>query len=262
MSIADKLTTIAENMQALYDAGNILANTTSWGYMFYMGHRLELLPHLKYDDTKGVTDMYYAFSNAFETADSVREIPKLNTSNVNDFSGCFYQCSYLTEFPDFDFSNGTKFYAAFQRSNRLSNVPDLDLKSAINCSYMFANMTRLTSVGVLDTRNCENFSYLFYYCTALTEIKSINLSNATNTTSIFQKCSKLKNITFVGTIPMSLDLSVSTAITYDSIMRAINALADNSESTTTFTLRLGSTNLKKITDEEKAIATEKGWTLA
>lgn len=34
------------------------------------------------------------------------------------------------------------------------------------------------------------------------------------------------------------------------------------EVTTTHTLTLGSTNLAKLTDEEKAIATEKGWTLA
>jgi hypothetical protein len=34
------------------------------------------------------------------------------------------------------------------------------------------------------------------------------------------------------------------------------------EPTTTKTLTLGSTNLAKLTDEEKAIATNKGWTLA
>ena len=42
----------------------------------------------------------------------------------------------------------------------------------------------------------------------------------------------------------------------------INALVDYSGTTTTRTLKIGTTNLNKLTDEEKAIATEKGWTLA
>jgi hypothetical protein len=45
-------------------------------------------------------------------------------------------------------------------------------------------------------------------------------------------------------------------------MNVINILKDYSGSGTTYTLTLGSTNLAKLTDAEKAIATEKGWTLA
>ena len=46
---------------------------------------------------------------------------------------------------------------------------------------------------------------------------------------------------------------------HDSLMSIINNLATV---TTTQTLTLGSTNLAKLSSEEKAIATNKGWTLA
>jgi hypothetical protein len=47
-------------------------------------------------------------------------------------------------------------------------------------------------------------------------------------------------------------------------MSIINTLNDYSTytGTTVFKVTLGSTNLAKLTDAEKAIATEKGWTLA
>ena len=58
---------------------------------------------------------------------------------------------------------------------------------------------------------------------------------------------------------VSLDLSPCTNLTHDSIMVVINGLQTVTE---TQTLTLGSTNLAKLTDEEKQIATDKGWTLA
>jgi hypothetical protein len=47
-------------------------------------------------------------------------------------------------------------------------------------------------------------------------------------------------------------------------MSVLNCLNDYSEDTsgTTYTCQLGSTNLAKLTTEEKTIATSKGWTLA
>ena len=54
-------------------------------------------------------------------------------------------------------------------------------------------------------------------------------------------------------------MSACNKLTHDSIMVIINGLQTV---TTTQTLTLGSTNLAKLTDEEKKIATDKGWTLA
>ena len=60
---------------------------------------------------------------------------------------------------------------------------------------------------------------------------------------------------------VALNLSKCVNLTHDSIMNVIRGLADLTGQTSV-TLTLGATNLAKLTDEEKAIATSKNWTLA
>ena len=60
---------------------------------------------------------------------------------------------------------------------------------------------------------------------------------------------------------MSLRLNVSNNLTVDSMVAMFNSLKDLTGDTAK-TLTLGSTNLAKLTDEQKAIATNKNWTLA
>jgi hypothetical protein len=59
-------------------------------------------------------------------------------------------------------------------------------------------------------------------------------------------------------INISLNFSYCAYLTHDSLMSIINNLATV---TSTKTLTLGTTNLAKLSDEEKAIATNKGWTV-
>lgn len=53
-------------------------------------------------------------------------------------------------------------------------------------------------------------------------------------------------------------------VTYDILIKVLNALYDYAAegSTDTYTLTVGPNNLAKLSDEEKAIGTNKGWTLA
>jgi hypothetical protein len=75
----------------------------------------------------------------------------------------------------------------------------------------------------------------------------------------FTNSTALENITIEGTIGNDFDIHWSP-LTHDSIMSIINHL--QTKTSGTFTLTLGSTNLAKLTDAEKAIATSRGWTLA
>ena len=58
---------------------------------------------------------------------------------------------------------------------------------------------------------------------------------------------------------VSFDISASIEFERADLVTILNNLATV---TTTQTLTMGSTNLAKLTDEDKAIATNKGWTLA
>ena len=106
-----------------------------------------------------------------------------------------------------------------------------------------------------DIRNC------FSACVSLV---SLGLptgfgQNATNTANCFQSCYSLVNITGNPNFKTTFDISKSRNLTHDSLMVLINGLQTV---TTAQTLKLGTTNLAKLTDDEKKVATDKGWTLA
>lgn len=134
---------------------------------------------------------------------------------------------------------------------------------------MFAWCTNLTTVPYLDVRNANfgtaTLTGLFDYCSKLHTVKGLHLSESTTfSTSTFGRCSALENLTIYGTIGQNgLYLAYSNKLTHDSLMSVINALADKTGDTSkNWTVTLGTTNLAKLTDAEKAIATQKGWTLA
>ena len=130
----------------------------------------------------------------------------------------------------------------------------------------YAQLVRDTTIDTLDLRNFKptpsDLSYFVYQAKNLVSILgALDLSNCTKAPSAFAiPNSMLENIEFKPlTIPIPLDFSYCKNLTHDSLMSIINGLAVVE---TTQTLTLGTTNLAKLTDEEKAIATEKGWTLA
>jgi hypothetical protein len=69
----------------------------------------------------------------------------------------------------------------------------------------------------------------------------------------------LNYMTIAGIICADWDLTNATLLTKRSLLSILNALNPEHEGGT---LTLGETNLAKLTEEEKAIAANKGWTLA
>ena len=60
-------------------------------------------------------------------------------------------------------------------------------------------------------------------------------------------------------IGKDLDLHYSTLLSRESLLSILEAL--EAKTAGTFTLNLGQENLDKLTAQEKALATDKGWTL-
>ncbi len=167
---------------------------------------------------------------------------------------------YIEHCPKFDTSNVTSASYMFNGCYNLVAVPVIDVSSVASLSYAFKDCYSLTVLDVSnwDTSSVTDLSYVFYHCYSLTNIiGTLNLISITSAQSIpFIGMYSLKEIN-VQNLGRSVSFTNSSKLSYTSIMYMIN----NAKTVTNQTLALGSVNLAKLTDEEIAIATNKGWTL-
>ena len=130
---------------------------------------------------------------------------------------------------------------------------------------MFAYATKITHIPALSFVGLTTVGNCFEACFALATIDKITIDERfTFTVSTFRNCDRLENLTIEGVIAKNgLNLSWSPLLTHDSLMSIINALQDKTGDTSaSWAVTLGADNLAKLTDAEKAIATQRGWTLA
>lgn len=158
-----------------------------------------------------------------------------DTANVTDMSNMFYNCV------------------------NLKNIQLFDTSRVTNMQEMFSACYSLTSVPSLNTSNVTNMKKMFNYCRELTTIPQFDVSSVVNMTNMFNECSSLEAIHMIN-INANLDIHASTKFTRDALLEIIGNL--KAQTSGTKTLTMGSTNIAKLTDEDKKIATDKGWTLA
>lgn len=135
-------------------------------------------------------------------------------------------------------------------------------------NYVFENCTNLQEVRFADGTDTIGYA-LFRSCTSLKTVylpssittATYNSLTDSGSSNIFYGCTALEDVQLGQDWNMSLRITVSTNITVNSMVAMFNSLKDLT-GTTAKTLTLGSTNLAKLTDEQKAIATSKNWTLA
>ena len=100
---------------------------------------------------------------------------------------------------------------------------------------------------------------------AIKNIPSLTVASGQTFSNWFANCYDLENVTFVDCeIEQNISFSNSKKLTHDCLVHILSKLADKSSDTsgTQFVCTLGTDNLNKLTNEEKAIATGKGWGLA
>ena len=246
------------------------------------------------DDTK-FSD-YPAKINAIQTGDT-ESVWEIVTDNWTRFQHLFHNCTSLTtlDVSNWDTSNVKNMANMFSYCQSLTSldVSKWNTSNVTTMSQMFYNCNKLTSLDAsnFDTTNVTNMDYMFQYCSQLTTIGDLsnwNTSKVTSIYNIFQGCSSLTSLDLSNwdiskvtgsynltngfdagpalvdfyppkNISANMSVSKSTALSHDSLMRIINNLITT---TSTKTLTLGATNLAKLTADEVAIATGKGWTVA
>ena len=209
--------------------------------------------------------------------------------NVTNMSYCFQYCTSLRSIILPDLPKVTKIYALFNNCRSLTsitlpsslpNVTDMgycfqfcdsltsitlpsNLSKVKNMYGCFSYCESLSSITLPDLPNITEMYNCFGYCTSLTSLTLPDLPKVTNMYSCFNYCALLQNLV-IGSINPNITtltnwgISTCTRLTVESLVNIMNSLPTI---TNTRTCTIGRTNLSKLSPEQLAIATNKGWTI-
>ena len=133
-----------------------------------------------------------------------------------------------------------------------------DTENVTDFIEMFSDCPNLITGALIDTSKVTTMYRMFRNCPNLTTIPAFDTSKVTQMGEMFSGCPNLTAIHMTG-MAADLDISVSTRFTREALVEILNNLGTVTPMNRTLTM--GSTNLAKLTDEDKLIATNKGWTL-
>lgn len=215
---------------------------------------------------------------------SIGDISKWDVSSVTDTNAMFSCCKnlkYIGNLSNWNVSNVTNMRMMFLGCNSLKSIGDVsnwNVSNVTDFSFMFSGLYNLNwynNYGIID--NIINL-------TSLGDITKWNTSKATTFDSMFQHnvCDKiylpnipknanthtivsygtqtgpwLKHIIKSGKISSSINFE-KNPLTHKSALILIDAL----DPEVNCTLTLSSVTYNTLTDEEKKVATDKGWTIA
>lgn len=189
----------------------------------------------------------------------VLSIPE-GTSKIGDHA--FYSCTGIEELvlPDSVTSVGEQSFHYCEKLSKITfgtGLLTISKEAFRLCRDALTTVdlsaTRLTTIGSNAFRNCNNLTHLL--------LPNSLTSTDTSSTGSFSSCANLTYVTLEDDFLCNLNLSASTQFSANSIIVMLNALGEVPKQETR-TLTLGATNLEKLTDTQKQIATDKGWTLA
>ena len=196
----------------------------------------------------------------FNGCKNLKEISYIDTSNATNMDSMFCQCRSLNSIPYFDTPNVINMKDTFTRCEKITSVPHFDTGKVTDMSSIFNGCVSLTTIPQFDTHSVKNMLCAFSFCEMLNSIPKLNVSNVGTMDSMLYFCIDLIDLGGFTGLKVDLNLADCTKLSKESLLNVFNEAADVTSSPKTLTL--GSSNLNKLTDEEKAIATNKGWVLA
>lgn len=164
-------------------------------------------------------------------------------------------------------TNSTIWSAFFTNALKLKqiDISNFNLRYATNISNMFDSVSSLESVTFADNIGSElrltSYGSIFNNCYFIKKIdfSTINASMISAASIPFANCFNLREFVPPAIIKENIYLTTDNSLSHDSLVAVLNSLATV---TSAKTLSIGTINLSKLTADEIAIATNKGWTLA
>lgn len=251
MSIAEKLTKLAENEEKVYKAGEKAEYDRFWD---------------NYQDNGNRTNYNYAFAGGWD--ESVFK-PKYPVKIVGAGEGEFHK-SQFTNLKQHCIDNGividtsgmTTSTNLFRQCFVLTYVPFLDFSNATSVVQTFYQCTNLIEVDDIDCSNSTNCNRMFYGCDKLKKIKSFRVSEkCTNFENTFIP-RNIEEIDMQGTVSADISFKNATLLNKKSIESIINVLSTTITGKTAEFSKTAKENA--FTDEEWAslIATKPNWTIS
>ena len=180
----------------------------------------------------------------------------------------------LTFCPVFDASEIEKMTKFFASNPNLIYVPELNTSNATSMYQMFYGCRSLYAIGGLNTSKVTEMTEMFYGCYSLKSVPLLDANNVRYINYMFIECYDLTNVgglsglgktALVNHLGQTLPLSFkdSTKLTVESCINVFNNLYDNYNwnLSNKHCIKLSMTTLNKLSDNDVAIAINKGWTV-
>ena len=244
-------------------------------------------------DTSKVANM----TNMFNGCSSITslDLSNFDTSSVTNMSSMFAGCSNLTslDLSSFNTKEVTNMTSMFNGCKKLTSldVSSFDTSKVINMNHMFYNCESLPQIVGLDKWYCPALVKVGSMFQGCSQLSRLDLSNwkkglegeqlinevyalASNEGTTYLDISGFRfveGVNFANTFQWRLttlkwsnwDSTVSIDnLTQLSQQSVVDLVANLAELSYNKTLTLGATLLAKLTEEQIAAATNKGWTLA
>lgn len=153
MSVADKLTTIAENQEKVYEAGAAVAQKkpfvdtskgmTNHEYLFAGGRLLDQIDRF---DFSNLTNAAYMFQNSQKLV----TLPAIDTSKATRMLYYCYNCQYLVTIEGVDFSSCTVTGAANNAFHNCVRLETVVINGTIPCDLSFGSCRVLSKKTIED----------------------------------------------------------------------------------------------------------------
>lgn len=237
----------------------------------------------EYFNTEITTNTSSSLNNALLTQ-LVKKIPSISVgSGVTSLQSAFMYFDGDTIPTITNTSQITNMSSMFFYNKNIKTIPLIDTSSVTNMTGMFMHCTSLETIPQLDTSKVTNMQNMFYtdYNSSLSSIPALNASQVVNIGSNVNTANpkyralltELGGFVDLGKAYLTtssanysnykLNLKNCENLTYGSLINIINNLYDiATKGCNTQQLVLGNTNLAKLTAEEIATATNKGWTVS
>lgn len=216
-----------------------------------------------------IEDISCMFQKCYDLK-SVGNLDDWNTSNVTDMSWMFNRCRQLKSIGNlskWDVSNVVNMYSMFRECCSLDNIGNLNDWNTSNVTNMVAmfgyNLNAYDDNG--NAMNKEQYKEGLGINNIPTTISIPPIHKDCNISYMFDRQKFIEDVVYCGKISQSFTTKYGggiqdnmSSLTRESIIKIINALDPENPGT----LTLCEPNYEKLTDEDKAIATSKGWTIA